>query len=144
MIIDKIRRLRCPSCDSVRRDFAFSWDHYEGKHFCDECGSDLEFHDAYGPTWVSIAVYGIDRAYGGPEEGGWYFDQGSRYDSTIRNFEVSTTEGLAEATAYYEKMKAEHEIPYTKREWWENQRRVHVFSEEMALVSTPRYCPVHY
>jgi hypothetical protein len=26
---------------------------------------------------VSVAVYRCDRAFGGPEEGGWYFDAGA-------------------------------------------------------------------
>lgn len=29
-------------------------------------------------TVIAVAVYLIDRAYGGPEEGGWYYDCGER------------------------------------------------------------------
>lgn len=29
-------------------------------------------------TFVEVAVYMIDRAWGGPEEGGWYYDCGER------------------------------------------------------------------
>jgi hypothetical protein len=28
------------------------------------------------PTWWSVAVFMVDRAYGGPEEGGWWYDYG--------------------------------------------------------------------
>lgn len=28
------------------------------------------------PKAISVAIYEVDRAYGGPEEGGWYFDTG--------------------------------------------------------------------
>ena len=28
------------------------------------------------PKAISVAIFEIDRAYGGPEEGGWYFNTG--------------------------------------------------------------------
>jgi hypothetical protein len=28
------------------------------------------------PKAISVAIYEVDRAYGGPEEGGWYFNTG--------------------------------------------------------------------
>jgi hypothetical protein len=31
-----------------------------------------------GRTVIAVAVYHVDRAYGGPEEGGWYYDCGER------------------------------------------------------------------
>lgn len=32
------------------------------------------------PTFWSVAVYLVDRAYGGPEEGGWWYTYGRRID----------------------------------------------------------------
>ena len=40
-------------------------------------------------TSMSVAVYLIDRAYGGPEEGGWYYDRGrpaQAFASATRTF----------------------------------------------------------
>jgi hypothetical protein len=37
-----------------------------------------------------VAVYAVDRAYGGPEEGGWWYDTGQRI-----HLEVVTTEERA-------------------------------------------------
>lgn len=32
------------------------------------------------PPFYTVAVYKADRAYGGPEEGGWYYECGERID----------------------------------------------------------------
>lgn len=45
--------------------------------------------DGYG-----VAVYEIDRAYGGPEEGGWWFDTGE-----LVHFEIVGTSEAATARA---------------------------------------------
>jgi hypothetical protein len=31
----------------------------------------------------SVAIYLVDRKYGGPEEGGWWYDAGKRVDSDL-------------------------------------------------------------
>lgn len=50
-----------------------------------------EMKDGYG-----VAVYEIDRAYGGPEEGGWYYDTGY-----LVHFEVVGTHEAATAHALH-------------------------------------------
>lgn len=35
-----------------------------------------EFGDIEDPSWWYVNCYIIDRAYGGPEEGGWWYDYG--------------------------------------------------------------------
>ncbi|MFG1250071.1 hypothetical protein [Xanthobacter flavus] len=42
-----------------------------------------------------IAFYEVDKAYGGPEEGGWWFDTGT----LVRVFAVSRSETRANAIA---------------------------------------------
>jgi len=42
-----------------------------------------------------VSFYEIDRAYGGPEEGGWWYDCGTH----IRTFAVYKTEDAAYAAA---------------------------------------------
>jgi hypothetical protein len=37
------------------------------------------------PFW-QVAVYDCNRAYGGPEEGGWWYDCGSRINETVETF----------------------------------------------------------
>lgn len=46
------------------------------------------------PTFV-VAFYEIDRAYGGAEEGGWWYDCGQ----LVRVFRVYKTEGAAYTAA---------------------------------------------
>lgn len=38
---------------------------------------DLRAQIAEGIPFYSVSIHMIDRAYGGPEEGGWWFDYGS-------------------------------------------------------------------
>jgi hypothetical protein len=46
-----------------------------------------------------VNVYAIDRCYGGPEEGGWWYDTGASFDGIQRNsFGCDTQE---EATILY-------------------------------------------
>lgn len=33
-------------------------------------------HDEPEPAFYTVAIFLVDRAYGGPEEGGWYYDCG--------------------------------------------------------------------
>lgn len=35
------------------------------------------------PAFYSVAIYLVDKAYGGPEEGGWYYDYGIRQDVNL-------------------------------------------------------------
>jgi hypothetical protein len=39
---------------------------------CEVCGG----RGVVGPAFYSVAIYLVDRAYGGPEEGDWYYDCG--------------------------------------------------------------------
>jgi hypothetical protein len=32
------------------------------------------------PTFYTVAIYKCDKAYGGPEEGGWWYEYGERQD----------------------------------------------------------------
>lgn len=44
-------------------------------------------HDAPQPeapfSFWTVAIYLVDRSYGGPEEGGWWYDAGERQDYEI-------------------------------------------------------------
>jgi hypothetical protein len=58
------------------------------------------------PKAISVAIYEIDRAYGGPEEGGWYFDAGvpsTEYAVHTRFFPETDTEAI---DAYVEELRA--------------------------------------
>lgn len=40
------------------------------------------------PALYSVAIYLIDRAYGGPEEGGWYYNRGVIVDCPLDGIDV--------------------------------------------------------
>ncbi len=58
-----------------------------GDHWCPNCQSDrVTWESERPPAYVTVAVYECDRAYGGPEEGGWYYDCGDIIPGTERSF----------------------------------------------------------
>lgn len=57
----------------------------DGNDVCADCGEDLNppaEEPAAAPFWT-VAIYLIDRYYGGPEEGGWFYTGGDRIDHEL-------------------------------------------------------------
>ena len=80
-------------------------DHEYGEYYCPECGGDgMKFNRENPATWYSVGVYSTSREYGGPEEGGWYYDTGRLLPETLRSY---SDDEFEEAKAYYERLKAE-------------------------------------
>lgn len=46
---------------------------------CDDCPGDCAQPQAK-PAFYTVAIYLCDRAFGGREEGGWWYDTGTRVD----------------------------------------------------------------
>jgi hypothetical protein len=67
--------------------------------FCPVCGNEVRATEARDATWVGIALYTTRREYGGPEEGGWYYDAGQLHPETMRCFDLD--EGFAQAAQDY-------------------------------------------
>jgi len=65
----------CPVCgiDPEDTKFAFPTDIAEHR-YCNDTG-EVHTDENDDPYWF-VTVYEINRAYGGPEEGGWYYDTG--------------------------------------------------------------------
>jgi hypothetical protein len=59
----------CPNCGS-RAIAKFDTNAWE----CHDCGQDFE--PVARPTHYTVAVYLVELAYGGPEEGGWWYQCG--------------------------------------------------------------------
>ncbi len=38
---------------------------------------EMTVEDEPGPKWAAVAVYDCNKCYGGPEEGGWWYDVGT-------------------------------------------------------------------
>ena len=142
MIPTQITIFRCPKCLEVMTEPEY--DGY-GNDYCTnpECGHEINrTKDAYGQRpvgYVSIAAYVPGREYGGPEEGGWYYDTGYRIDESLRCFpllhgpfnELNTSE----AEKYLKELKESPEY---------DDCRVRVYAEVVAPRNfpevRPRYC----
>lgn len=50
--------------------------------WCDMSRADYEAKHESAPFWT-VAIYLVDKVYGGPEEGGWYYTGGERIDHAL-------------------------------------------------------------
>ena len=94
----------CPECHSHRVTSSWLVNYETGNPACSDCGVDAQFSHRTPAAWVSIAAYCVARKYGGPEEGGWWYDAKYREDCTIRCFEQND---LEEAAKYVHKLRKE-------------------------------------
>jgi hypothetical protein len=77
-------------------------------------------------------VYVCDQAYGGPEEGGWWYDTGERIDETIRCFEEGD----------YPQIK--NYVEMLERRYDERKYRVKYALEELVEESFPKNRPYYH
>lgn len=90
----------CPECANFARAEHWVDDPYVGL-CCEYCGCEVKYHKDEKATWWSVAVYETDRAYGGPEEGGWWYDCGHMIDCwKIRGFD-----NIEEARKYQQELR---------------------------------------
>ena len=130
---------RCASCDheDVKRPYSFyPEDSFDG-HVCDGCGAEVVFAGTRPARWVGIAAYDVDRAYGGPEEGGWYYDAGTVIPETIRCFEEGDIPAMQ---AYRELLEKRYPDPK-----WQVDGRVQIrtYTEEVPPMGFPRARPAY-
>lgn len=52
-----------------------------GVYYCDTCEATGPAEEDQGP--FCVAIYLVDRSYGGPEEGGWWYTHGTRIDHPL-------------------------------------------------------------
>ena len=57
--------------------------------------------------FYTVAIYLIDRAYGGPEEGGWYYDCGTPYLEPEAAAYFKAFDNLADANDYATRLNTE-------------------------------------
>ena len=72
-----------------------------------------EDHLIPDPPRLYVNCYMIDQAYGGPEEGGWYYTVGRPVESRLADDDIQAEEILAERRAYWE---------------WHNKERPEIWS----------------
>ena len=98
---------------------------------CPRCGSPITITGRRAPDYYSVAAYDVSRAYGGAEEGGWWYDEGHRMDETLRCYDAADAMAMV---AYMEMLK--------HRYGW--QLSVSVYAGVVAPAhypsERPRYC----
>ena len=95
-------------------------------------GGEVRIHteDSREAKWWAVAVYDVDQAYGGPEEGGWWYDIGHLVCHAMVRFFTD----LEEAKEYQKSL----------REWADaNDYRVVGFTETMPVRHYPKTKPIY-
>ena len=76
----------CPKCLVAADSDEWYEDPWIGLS-CEECGSSVKRCGQRPAQWWSVGVYETGRSYGGPEEGGWWYDTGQMIDPyRVRGF----------------------------------------------------------
>lgn len=73
---------------------------------CAECGTLCDEAGQTQSAGLWVVPYDISRKYGGPEEGGWWYDTGTAILEEARYFSACH---MREAHAYYNKMQKVYE-----------------------------------
>lgn len=141
MHIESIKSYECPSCGRENDLDSFCYGPYENTYHCGECGDEVNLVRERPAKWFSVVIYEVDRAYGGPEEGGWYYDCGSRINETVRTF-PNTPEGIYEANRYLDSLHALR-FPTRRGRWDEPRYSSRTYSEELPAACFPKHRPVY-
>lgn len=129
---------KCPECGAHRWVHGWSTNAETGEPSCGDCGTGVQFSHRSPAEWISIAAYLVTREYGGPEEGGWWYDSEHREDCTVRCFEIND---LEDAAKYVQKLYEE----------WVNMSNtsaasrytVRVFSSQLPVKHRPENRPTY-
>lgn len=110
----------CNDCGYVGEYDSFLADPYVGEVFCpcEDCTGAGKWLKDREARFVGIAAYICDRAYGGPEEGGWYYDTGSVLPETIRCYEIGDVPAMMAYRDLLE-MRGGGDRTYRVRTWIE-------------------------
>ena len=141
MHISTIKTYKCPSCHALGSLHSFCHEPYEDFYYCGDCSANVELERERPADWFSVAVYELNRAYGGPEEGGWYYDTGTRVDETVRTFR-NTSEGREDAEKYLDSLHALH-FPYRAEHRDSPCYTSRVHPETLPDQGFPRHRPVY-
>ena len=123
----------CAGCtDTYRYDELERLD--DDRHVCPRCEDvSLELTHSERPAeWWSVAVYNRGRSYGGPEEGGWWYDTGS----LTEHRKMRVFEDFAEAEARVQELYA-----WIRAEGWLKELGVVGFTEKLPVSSYPERRP---
>jgi hypothetical protein len=76
----------CEHCDLGHDEHTVLEDEFDT--YCSTCGNPVETSGLRPARWASVAAYyETERQYGGPEEGGWWYDTWEIIPGTLREFQ---------------------------------------------------------
>lgn len=121
---------QCPRCLVAGEAHVWVDDPYIGL-CCGECGDEVKFSGERPATWWSVGVYETGRSYGGPEEGGWWYDTGSMID----HFRVRGFDNFEEAKKYQREL----------RDHYAEEKNIGIvgFTEKLPVAGYPARRPVY-
>ena len=130
VLLEKLPVYKCPNCE--HRGQANQWIdcEYEGLS-CEGCGDKVVYDGDTETAWWSVALYAISRAYGGPEEGGWWYDTGE----LCAPWHVRGFDNYEEAKEYYQQLRNDYQD--------ERDVRVLGFNEKLPVKSFPETRPYY-
>lgn len=132
---NKLTTYSCKSCGWSSNSATVHVNGY-GDYECPHCEMEVIPTGECDATFWSVAVYETERRYGGPEEGGWYYEFGH----LVNPAKVRVFESHAEAEAYQDSLWDQIE-PEDKR--GENRLVVVGWTEKLPDTHWPRVRP-HY
>lgn len=126
----------CDDCGDQMTHGEVLWDGYD-EGTCRRCQSLVSGAGDRDATYWSVGVYEVTRQYGGPEEGGWYYDAGYR----IEPHKMRVFADYAEAALYAARLW--DELPESDKRG-ESRLTVCGFTECLPEThwprARPRYC----
>lgn len=138
--LSAIRIYFCPTCGQHTEAPLVEDD----DNYCPDpdCGGTVRQDGVRAPCYVSVALYAVERVYGGPEEGGWYYDAGDVVRGTAREFEAADA---PQADLYRELLwtRANAEMTAARKDGYSVRFNVRVEAEAPAAPSYPTRRP-HY
>lgn len=141
MTIPTVSIYRCPECSKVGKAKQWLFDPCDDL-VCGDCGEQVKWDSLKDATFISVAMYDITNQYGGPEEGGWYYQLGERMDETLRCYEAGD---WPQAKLYFDQLMEEVKAAQSELGRRYGQPRFHprYYCDEVAPEQFPAVKPVY-
>ncbi len=128
----------CAKCGHVSTK---SWEDGYGQFYCVNCENEVDNPVYRDANYVTVAVYEVTRAYGGPEEGGWWYYEGRLVPGTQRSFLV---EDAPQADVYHLTLLHRYREDESWMRYQDVRYHVRVWAEQEAPAKFPSVRPRYH
>ena len=136
----EVEFIQCMNCHGFHIPEDREEDGYNGT-YCPDCGTEGNYEHTGQMKqfrFWSVALYETGQAYGGPEEGGWYYSTGN----LVEPQKIRVFEDVSEAIVYKNKLRMEFAQPELRKS--EDNLVACGFSGKLPVKGwpdvKPRYC----